>query len=63
MKYHALFVIFEKATKFLLQIIGGALRVNSTFTGKCVCTKVDLLHLSQFLTKIRYDITSNFGYF
>ena len=32
MKYHALFVIFEKATKFencrLLQIIGGALRVK-----------------------------------
>ena len=33
MKYHALFVIFEKAAKFaicrLLQIIDGALRVNS----------------------------------
>ena len=32
MKYHALFVIFEKVAKFfncrLLQIIGGALRVN-----------------------------------
>ena len=32
MKYHALFVIFEKAEKIcnrrLLQIIGGALRVN-----------------------------------
>ena len=32
MKYHALFVIFEKAAKFeivcLLQIINGALRVN-----------------------------------
>ena len=32
MKYHALFVIFEKAAKFencrLLQIIGGALRVK-----------------------------------
>ena len=36
MKYHALFVIFEKAAKFaihscLLQIIGGALRVNLAF--------------------------------
>ena len=33
MKYHALFVIFEKAAKFfgcrLLQIIGGALRVKN----------------------------------
>ena len=33
MKYHALFVIFEKVAKIfnrrLLQIIGGALRVNS----------------------------------
>ena len=31
MKYHALFVIFEKTAKFdcrLLRIIGGALRVN-----------------------------------
>ena len=31
MKYHALFVIFEKAAKFeirLLQIIGGALRIK-----------------------------------
>ena len=32
MKYHALFIIFEKTAKFLncrlLQIIGGALRVN-----------------------------------
>ena len=32
MKYHALLVIFQKAAKFrnsrLLQIIGGALRVN-----------------------------------
>ena len=30
MKYHALFVIFEEASKFLrlLQIIGGALRVK-----------------------------------
>ena len=32
MKYHALFVIFEKAAKFLncrlLQIIGGALKVK-----------------------------------
>ena len=34
MKYHALFVVFEKAAKFancrLLQIIGGALRVNAS---------------------------------
>ena len=29
MKYHALFVIFEKAAN-LLQIIGGALRVKIT---------------------------------
>ena len=33
MKYHALFVIFEKSSKIfncrLLQIIGGALRVKS----------------------------------
>ena len=34
MKYHALFVIYEKVAKFeivvcMLQIIGGALRVNS----------------------------------
>ena len=27
-KYHALFVIFEKVANLLLQIIGGALRVN-----------------------------------
>ena len=36
MKYHALFVIFEKTAKFeicsLLQIIGGALRVKSALT-------------------------------
>ena len=34
MKYHALFVIFEKVAKFywrLLQNIGGALRAKSTF--------------------------------
>ena len=40
MKYHALFVIFEKAEKFeiiycrLLQIIGGALWVKILPTGK-----------------------------
>ena len=37
MKYHALFVIFEKAAKFLIvvccKIIGGALRVK-TYRGK-----------------------------
>ena len=37
MKYHALFVIFEKAAKFenvcLLQIMGGALRVKLNHTG------------------------------
>ena len=35
MKYHALFVIFEKTAKFeicLLQIIGGALRVKTDGT-------------------------------
>ena len=36
MKYHALFVIFEKAARFesadcMLQIRGGALRVNAYF--------------------------------
>ena len=35
MKHHVLFVIFEKGAKFkivvLLQIIGGALRVNEIF--------------------------------
>ena len=28
MKYHALFVIFEKTAKFLI-VVGGALRINS----------------------------------
>ena len=36
MKYHALFVIFEKAGKFeifrLLQIVGGTLRVSQSLT-------------------------------
>ena len=34
MKYHALFVIFEKEAKYcrLLQIIGGALRVNRIYS-------------------------------
>ena len=40
MKYHTLFVIFEKAAKFenfrLLQIVGGALEVN------CRCHFQDL---------------------
>ena len=35
MKYHALFINFEKAAKFLicrlLQIIGGALRIKEGF--------------------------------
>ena len=47
MKYHALFIAFEKAAKFdscrLLQIIGGALRVNTLpaitnySSSKCMC--------------------------
>ena len=39
MKYHALFVIFEKAAKFeichLLQIIGGALWVDTIWQTAC----------------------------
>ena len=34
MKYHSLFINFEKTTKFeisMLQIIGGALRVKATY--------------------------------
>ena len=43
MKYHALFVIFEKSGRIcncrLLQIIGGALRVNSTMGDELVQEK------------------------
>ena len=45
MKYHALFVIFEKAAKIcncrLLQIIGGALRVKTVADGKLWRTFLD----------------------
>ena len=38
MKYHALFVIFEKAAKFEMQIIGGALRVKTMALGPKMTT-------------------------
>ena len=49
MKYHALFVIVEKKAKFeivcrLLQIVGGALRVNNAMFAvhKCILLQVNL---------------------
>ena len=48
MKYHALFVIFEKSAN-LLQIIEGALRVNNNhkFTS-IICLTLCLMHLLIF---------------
>ena len=58
MKYHAVFVIFEKAAKFLncrlLQIIGGALRVKGT----PILISVHSKHLYVLFNFRRFEIKS-----
>ena len=55
MKYHALFVIFEKSGKIcnrrLLQIIGGALKVNELYLEKPA-------HVTREQKKAQYSLPS-----
>ena len=65
MKYHALLVIFEKAGKIeicrLLQIIGGALRVNASTVWKNSCRNIIRVSNSLDPDQARQNVGHDLG--